>query len=95
VKRNLHTVAAKGVSEVDNGPGSCTCRGLTCLTPVLVRIGIAFSPYIVGIVYLIHVLSSETDDSEEGIEKVFDKSLWRVNDNFLNAFLKKLLLMVG
>jgi hypothetical protein len=24
-----------------------------------------------------HVLLSETDNNEEGIEKVFDKSLWR------------------
>jgi hypothetical protein len=65
-----------------------------CLTPVLVYIGITFPPYIVAVVCLIHVLLSETDNNEEGIEKVFDKSLWRVNDNFLNAFHNMLLLMV-
>jgi hypothetical protein len=54
-------------------PHTCTC------------IRIAFSPYIVAVVCLIHVLLSETDNNEEEIEKVFDKRLWRVNDNFLNA----------
>jgi hypothetical protein len=52
-----------------------TAQGLACLTPVL---GIAFSHYIVAIVCFIHVLLSETDNSEKGIEKVFDKSLWAV-----------------
>jgi hypothetical protein len=64
------------------------------LTPVLVCIKIAFSPYIVAVVCLIHVLLSETDNNEEGIEIVLDKSLWRVNDNFLNACHKMLSLMV-
>jgi hypothetical protein len=56
--------------------------------------GIAFSFYIVAAVCLIRVLLFETDNSEEGIEKVFIKSLWRVNDNSLNAFHKMLLLTV-
>jgi hypothetical protein len=55
-----------------------------------VCIGIDFSPYIFAVVCLIHILLTETDNSEE-IEKLFDKSLWRVNDNFLNAFHKMLL----
>jgi hypothetical protein len=41
-----------------------------------------------------HILLSETDNNEEGIEKVFNENLWRVNDNFLNNFHKMLLLMV-
>jgi hypothetical protein len=53
-----------------------------CLTPVLLCIRIAFSPYIVAVVCLIRVFLSETDNNEEGIEEVFDKSMWRVNDNF-------------
>jgi hypothetical protein len=69
-------------------------EGLACLTPVLVCTGIAFSPYIVAIVCLLHVLLSETDNNEEGIENIFDKSLWRVNNNFLNALHKMLLLTV-
>jgi hypothetical protein len=69
-------------------------QGLMCLTLVLVCIGIAFSPYIVAVVCLIHVLLSETDNNEEEIEKVFDKSLWQINDNFLNFFHKMLLLMI-
>jgi hypothetical protein len=69
-------------------------KGLACLTPALVCIGIAFSPYIVVVVCIIHVLLSETDNNEEGIEKVFYKSLWKVNDNFLNDFHKTLLLTV-
>jgi hypothetical protein len=68
-------------------------QGLMCLTPVPVCIGIVFSPYTVVVVCLIHVLLSETDNNE-GVEKVFNKSLWRVNDNFLNAVHKILLLMV-
>jgi hypothetical protein len=58
---------------------------LQCLTPVLECIGIVFFLSIV-VVCLIHVLLSETNITEEGTEKVFDKSLGRVNDNFLNAF---------
>jgi hypothetical protein len=46
-------------------------QGLTCLTPVLVCIGTAFSPYIIAIVFLIHVLLSETDNNEEGIETAY------------------------
>jgi hypothetical protein len=57
-------------------------QGLACLTPVLVCIGIAFPPHIVVVVHLIRVLLSEADNNEEGTEKVFDKSLWTVNDNF-------------
>jgi hypothetical protein len=72
-----------------------TAQGLACLTPVLVCIEINFPPYIVGVVCLTHVLSSETDNNEEGIEKVFHKSLWRANDNFLNAFHKMLLLTLN
>jgi hypothetical protein len=84
-------VAAKGVGK---RPGPCACRGLACLRPVLVCIGIDFSPNIVAIVCLTNVLLTETDNSDEGIEKVFDKSLWRVNNDFLNAFHKILLLTV-
>jgi hypothetical protein len=69
-------------------------QGLACLTPVLACISIASSPYIVAVVCLIHELLSETDNNEEGIERVFNKSLWRVNDSFLNAFHKMLLLTV-
>jgi hypothetical protein len=65
-----------------------------CFTPVLVCIGIAFSPYIVAVVCLTYVLLSETENNGEGIQKVFDKSLWAVNDNFLNAFNKMLFLTV-
>jgi hypothetical protein len=79
-------VAAKGVVKEGDG--------LVCLTPVLVCIRIAFSPYIVSVVCLIHVLLSEIDNNEEGTENVFDKSLWRVNNNLLNAFHKMLLLIV-
>jgi hypothetical protein len=50
--------------------------------------------FIVAVVCLVHVLLYETDNNEEGIEKVFDKSPWRVNDHFLNAFHKMLLLTV-
>jgi hypothetical protein len=81
------------VGEVGDGPGSRVCWGLACLAPVLVCIGIAFSPYIVAVVCLVHVLSSETDNNEEGIEKVFDKSLWRVKDNFFFNFYHKILLL--
>jgi hypothetical protein len=73
------------------GPGLCAYRGLTCLTPVLVRTGIAFSPYIDAVVCLVHVLSSELTTMKK---KVFDKSLWRENHNFLNVFHKFLLLTV-
>jgi hypothetical protein len=81
-------VAAKGVGEVGDGPGPHTCMDLACLTPVLVCI--AFSLYIVAVVCLIHILClihalctlSEADNQEEGIEKIFDKSLKRVNDKF-------------
>jgi hypothetical protein len=58
-----------------------------------VCIGIAFSPYIVAVVCLMHVLLSETDNNGEGIEKVFDKTMWRVT-TILNAFHKMLLLTV-
>jgi hypothetical protein len=75
-------VAAKGVGEVSDGPGPRACKGLACLTHVLACIGIAFSPSIVAVVCLIHVLFSEADNNVEGIEKVFDKSQWTVNDNF-------------
>jgi hypothetical protein len=75
-------VAVKGVGEVGNG--------LACLTPVLVCIGIAFSPYVVAVSALYTYFLSETENSEEGIEKVFGKRLWRVNGNFLNAFRKML-----
>jgi hypothetical protein len=47
-----------------------------------VCIGIAFSPCIVAVMFLIHALLSETGNNEKGKEKVFDKSLCRVNDNF-------------
>jgi hypothetical protein len=42
-----------------------TAQGLVCLTSVLVCIEIAFSPYTVAVVCLIHVLLSETDNYEE------------------------------
>jgi hypothetical protein len=60
---------------------------------VLVCIAIAFSSCSVAILCCIHALLPETDSNEEGIKKVFDKSLWRVNDNFLNARHKMLFLM--
>jgi hypothetical protein len=69
-------------------------QGLPCLTPVPVCIGIAFSPDIVAVLCLIHVLLSETINNEEEIEKIFDKSLWSVNDNFLNVFHKMLFFIV-
>jgi hypothetical protein len=69
------------VDEVGDGPGSRACWGLACLTRVLLCIGIAFSPYIVAVVCLTHVLLSETDNNEEEIEKVFDKILCRLNDS--------------
>jgi hypothetical protein len=75
-------VAAKGLDEVCNGPGPRACRGLACLTPVLVCIGIAFSSYIVAVVCIKHVHLSETDISEQGTAKVLDQSLCRVKDNF-------------
>jgi hypothetical protein len=81
-------VAAKGVVEVGDGPGPRVPH--TCTLCV----GIAFSPYIVTVVCLIHVLLSETDNNEEGIEEVVDISLWRVNDNFFIVFHKMLLLTV-
>jgi hypothetical protein len=68
---SLVAVAAKGVGEVGDGRGPRAYRGFACLTPVLVCIGIAFCPYIVAVVCLIHVLLSETDNNEKGIEKVF------------------------
>jgi hypothetical protein len=80
--------------QLGSGRGWATAQGFACLTPVLVCMGIAFSPYIVTVVCLIHALLSETDNNEEGIEKIFNKSLRRVNDNFLNAFHKMLLLTV-
>jgi hypothetical protein len=52
-----------------------TTQCLACLTPVLVCIGIAFSPYTVAVVCLMHVFLSETDNNEEVTEKVLDKSL--------------------
>jgi hypothetical protein len=50
--------------------------------PVLVCLGIAFSLYIVAVVFIIHILLSETGSNEETIEKVSVKSLWRVNSSF-------------
>jgi hypothetical protein len=50
----ISSVVAKGVSEMGNGPRPCACRAFICLTPVLVCIAIAFSPYTVAEVYLIH-----------------------------------------
>jgi hypothetical protein len=65
----------RGWAKWARAQGLVPVAGLACLTPVLVSIGIAFSPYIVAVVYLIHVLLSETDNNEEGIEKVFNISL--------------------
>jgi hypothetical protein len=56
-------------------------QGLASLTPALVCIGIAFTPYTVAVVCLRHVLLSEIDNNEEGIKKVFYKSPWTVNDS--------------
>jgi hypothetical protein len=80
---SLHSAAA---NEVGDGPGprECIC---TC-------IGNAFSPYTVAVFCLILVLLSDIDNNEEGVQKVFDKSLWRLNDNFGNSFHKILLLTV-
>jgi hypothetical protein len=66
-------VAVKRVGKVGDDPGPLTCRDL--LTPVVVCIRIAFSPKIVAVVCLIHILLSESNDNAEGIGKVFDKSL--------------------
>jgi hypothetical protein len=49
--------------------------------------------YIVAVVCLIHVLLSETDN-HAGVENVFDKSLWTVNDSFFNDFHNMILLTV-
>jgi hypothetical protein len=87
-------VFLKGVGEVGDGRGPHVCWSFACLTCVLMCIGIAFSAYVVAIVSLTYVLICESDSNEEEIEKVFDKSLWRVNDNFFNVFYKVLLLMV-
>jgi hypothetical protein len=65
-------VVVKGVVDC---PGPRAYRGLAYLTPLLVCIRISFSSYIVAIVCIIHVYLSETDNNEERIEKVFDKSL--------------------
>jgi hypothetical protein len=78
------------VGEVGDGPGPRACWGFAYLKPVLVRVEITFSPHIVAVVCLIHVLLSETDNNEED----FHKSLWRRNEKFLNAFHKMLLLTV-
>jgi hypothetical protein len=56
-------------------------QGLASLTPVLVCIGITFTPYTVTVVCLIHVLLYETDNNEEGIKKGFYKSPWTINDS--------------
>jgi hypothetical protein len=52
----------------------------TCI--IFVCIGIAFSPCIVVIVRFRHVILFEANNSEEGLEKGFSKSLWKVNDSF-------------
>jgi hypothetical protein len=49
-------------------------RGLACLTPVLVCIRIAFFPYIVAVVCLIHVLLYETDNSEKELRNLSIKA---------------------
>jgi hypothetical protein len=84
-------VAAKGVGEVGDGPGPHVCRGLVCLTSVLVCIGIAFSPYIVAVVFLVHVLLSETDNNEEGIETADSSRLMLVGIQLSKEVLLKLL----
>jgi hypothetical protein len=56
------------VGEVDDSPGPRVPHTCTCT-------GIVFSPYTVAVVCLIHVLLSQTDNNEEGIQKVFDKRL--------------------
>jgi hypothetical protein len=86
------TSGSKGGGRSRRWPRPRACRGLACLATILVCIGIAFSPYIVAVVCLIHVLSSETINNKAGTE-VFDKSLWRENYNFLNAFHNMVLLM--
>jgi hypothetical protein len=53
-----------------------------------VYIEITFSPYNVALPL------SKTDKNEEVIVKGFDKSLGRMNDNFLNVFHAVLLLTV-
>jgi hypothetical protein len=72
---NSQPMVVKGLGEVGDSPGPPTCRGPTCLTPVPVCIRITFPPCIVAIVFLIHVLLSETNNNEEGIKNVFNKSL--------------------
>jgi hypothetical protein len=61
-----------------------TAQDLACFTPVRVHIGIAFSLYIVAVVWFIHVLFlSKTNNNGKGIEKVFHKSPWTKTDSFV------------
>jgi hypothetical protein len=81
--------AAKGVGEVGDGPGprvphTCTCMYRNCL-----------SLYCCCSLPYIRVLLSETNNNEEGVEKVFNKRVWTVNDKFVNAFHRMLLLTVS
>jgi hypothetical protein len=80
-------VVVTGVGEVGDSPGPREPHTCTCIR-------IAFSPYIVAVVCLIHVLLSKTDNNGGGIEIVFLQSLWRLNKHFLNDFHKMQLLMV-
>lgn len=80
-------------SKVGDSPGLCGCRACKCLTSVLVCVRIAFSPHTLAEVCLRHVFLSEVKSMKKEL-RVFNKSLWRVNDNFVNAFHKVLLLTV-
>jgi hypothetical protein len=55
-KSKLQPVVVNGVGKVDDCLGPCTCRGVMCLTSVLICTGIAFSPYIVAVVGCMHVM---------------------------------------
>jgi hypothetical protein len=60
-----------------------TAQNLACLIPALVSIRIAFSSCTVALICLnVLLYLNPTMMTEEKIEKTFDKSLQRVNDNF-------------
>jgi hypothetical protein len=78
----FRSVAAKRVGD---GPGPRACRALACLTPVLVCIGIALSPYIVALVLLSEL------SNEEGIETADSSRLMLVGKQLYEEVLLKLL----
>jgi hypothetical protein len=56
IQQRLVAVVAKGLVKWKTAQGLIACRGLISLTPPLLHIRIAFSPYTVAVVCLIHVL---------------------------------------